>query len=175
MGTAHGAAVREQLVPVVTPVLEEANLELEEVEVRPAGRRSLVRILVDRDEGVTLDEIADITNDISQRLDATDVMGDMSYTLEVSSPGVDRPLTQPRHWRRNRGRLVQIHRTDDRQLRGRIAEVADDGVRLDVDGDQVDLGYGEVAKARIEVEFSRPDSSPGATAAGDGTLDEEEE
>ena len=83
-------------------------MDLESVRVGSAGRRRLLRVVVDADGGVALDDIALISRDLSARLDETGAMGETAYTLEVSSPGVDRPLTQPRHWRRAVGRLVRV-------------------------------------------------------------------
>ena len=84
-------------------------MDLESVRVSVAGRRRLLRVVVDSDHGVSLDDAADVSRDVSAALlDATDVIGDVPYTLEVSSPGVDRPLTEPRHWRRAAGRLVRV-------------------------------------------------------------------
>ena len=71
------------------------------MEITPAGKRRILRIAVDKDGGVTLDDVAEATREISRVLDASDAMGEQPYTLEVTSRGVDRPLTLPRHWRRN--------------------------------------------------------------------------
>lgn len=152
------AEVGDRLRPILTPVLAQARLDLEDIEVRTAGRRTLLRLLVDRDEGVTLDEIASVSSMVSKVLDESGAMGETPYTLEVSSPGVDRPLTQPRHWRRNRGRLVNVHRVDGRRVTGRITEVHEDSAELDVDGVRSHISYHDVAKARVEVEFARPAS-----------------
>ena len=84
------------------------GLDLEAVELTPAGRRRVLRVAVDKDGGVTLDDVAEATKEVSRLLDASDVMGEQPYTLEVTSPGIDRPLTLPRHWRRNAGRLVKV-------------------------------------------------------------------
>lgn len=170
------AAIRMRLAPLLEPLLADAELELEDVELRPAGRRSVLRVVVDGDQGVNLDQIADVTNAISHRLDEPDaaaLLGGGSYTLEVTSPGVDRPLTQPRHWRRNRGRLVSVRLTDDQNVTGRIVAVDDDGVELDIAGTQTRIAYSDVTRARVEVEFTRPASTgqPGSDAA----LDTEEE
>jgi len=83
-------------------------MDLESVRVGSAGRRRLLRVIVDADGGVSLDGIALVSREVSARLDATGAMGEAPYTLEVSSPGVDRPLTLPRHWRRAVGRLVRV-------------------------------------------------------------------
>jgi ribosome maturation factor RimP len=98
-------AVIERLLE---PVVRAAGLDLESVRVGSAGRRRLLRVVVDADGGVDLDNIALVSREASARLDDTGAMGEAPYTLEVSSPGVDRPLTQPRHWRRAVGRLVRV-------------------------------------------------------------------
>src|SRR5499427_4373560 len=95
-----------ELVRVLEPVIRSAGMDLESVRVSPAGRRRLLKLVVDADGGVGLDAIAEVSREASARLDASGAMGEVPYTLEVSSPGVDRPLTEPRHWRRARGRLV---------------------------------------------------------------------
>ena len=88
---------RDRLSGVLTAPLLALGLDLEAIEVTPAGKRRLLRVAVDKDGGVSLDEIAAATKQVSQLLDETDVMGDKPYLLEVSSPGIDRPLTLPRH------------------------------------------------------------------------------
>src|SRR5215472_12377886 len=95
-----------ELVRVLEPVVRAAGMDLESVRVSPAGRRRLLKLVVDADGGVGLDAIAEVSREVSVRLDASGAMGEVPYTLEVSSPGVDRPLTEPRHWRRAQGRLV---------------------------------------------------------------------
>src|SRR5215831_16327025 len=93
---------------LLEPVITAAGLDLEAVRVSPAGRRRLLRLVVDADGGVGLDRIADVSREVSARLDGSGAMGEVPYTLEVSSPGVDRPLTERRHWRRAEGRLVSV-------------------------------------------------------------------
>ena len=87
-------------------------MDLESIRVTAAGRRRLLRVVVDSDHGVSLDDAAAVSRQLSAALDSVAVMGDFPYTLEVSSPGVDRPLTDPRHWRRAAGRLVQVTAAD---------------------------------------------------------------
>ena len=94
------------LARVLEPVIRAAGMDLESVRVSPAGRRRLLRLVVDADGGLGLDAIAAVSREVSACLDASAAMGEVPYTLEVSSPGVDRPLTEPRHWRRAQGRLV---------------------------------------------------------------------
>ena len=152
-------ADRDRLVDTLRPAIEGAGLDLEDIEVTPAGRRRLVRVIVDKDGGVTLDDIADTTRLVSKRLDADDdLMGETSYTLEVTSPGTDRPLTAQRHWRRNVGRLVKVTPHQGEQVTGRIVEAGDSSARLDVDGVPREVDYAAVRKARVEVEFNRKGS-----------------
>jgi ribosome maturation factor RimP len=146
---------RDRLAGVITSPLAAAGLDVEAIELTPAGKRRMLRVAVDKDGGVTLDDIAEATKEVSRLLDDSDVMGEQSYTLEVTSPGTDRPLTLPRHWRRNEGRLVKVTRTDGTTLVGRVGSSDDEGVSLDVDGTPQQLGYDTVAKAKVEIEFNR--------------------
>ena len=146
---------RERLVEELTPPLLQIGLDLEGVEVTPAGRRRVLKVAVDKDGGVTLDDVAEATKEVSRLLDDSDVMGEQPYTLEVTSPGIDRPLTLPRHWRRNLGRLVKVTTVDGRTVTGRIDGQDDEAVRLDVDGATRPLAYADVAKAHVQVEFNR--------------------
>jgi len=137
-----------------------AGLLLEDVSVTAAGRRSVVRVIVDRDGGVDLDAIADISRSISEALDDSDVIGAAPYVLEVSSPGVDRPLTEPRHWRRAIGRLVRVTATDAGTLTGRVADADDDKVALEVDGDVRAIAHTDLGAGHVQVEFAREDDRP---------------
>jgi ribosome maturation factor RimP len=132
------------------------GLDLEAVELTPGGKRRVLRIAVDKDDGVTLDDIAEATRALSRELDETDLMGDTAYTLEVTSLGVDRPLTEPRIWRSNRDRLVKVTLDEGRQLAGRIGDSDDDGVTLDVSGSAERVPYAGVRKALVQIEFNRP-------------------
>ena len=160
--TASGARLSELLSPVVTA----AGADLEDVSVSKAGKRSVVRVLVDRDGGVSLDDVADLSRAVSDALDALDEQDPSalgpSYVLEVSSPGVDRPLTEPRHWRRNITRLVTATLRDGTTATGRVTAADDDAVTLDVDGAERVLPYGDVARGAVQVEFSRKDGEDDA-------------
>jgi ribosome maturation factor RimP len=157
------ASLPDRLTAVIEPAVAHLGLDLEAVELAPAGRRRLLRVIVDADAegdgpgGVTLDRIADATRAVSRALDDADVMADQSYTLEVTSPGVDRPLTAPRHWRRNVGRLVKVSTSDGRRRTGRVLDVAEESVTLEIDGADQELSYDEIAKAAVQVEFNRKD------------------
>jgi ribosome maturation factor RimP len=149
---------RDRLAGVLTDALAAVGLDVEAVELTPAGKRRLLRVAVDKDGGVTLDDIADATREVSRVLDSSDVMGEQPYTLEVTSPGTDRPLTLPRHWRRNQGRLVTVALTDGRAVTGRITASDDARAVVDVDGSAEVLAYDAVAKAKVQIEFNRKES-----------------
>jgi ribosome maturation factor RimP len=149
---------RDRLAGVLTDALAAVGLDVEAVELTPAGRRRLLRVAVDKDGGVTMDDIADATREVSRVLDSSDVMGEQPYTLEVTSPGTDRPLTLPRHWRRNQGRLVKVALTDGRAVTGRITASDDARAVVDVDGSTEELAFDAVAKAKVQIEFNRKES-----------------
>lgn len=136
--------------------LAEQGLDLEAVELTPGGKRRVLRVAVDKDGGVTLDDIAEATRVVSEQLDEGDLMSEMAYTLEVTSRGVDRPLTEPRHWRRNRDRLVKVSLRDGAQLTGRVGDSDETGATLEVSGTEERLAYDEVLKALVQIEFNRP-------------------
>src|SRR3954451_17598190 len=147
------AATRDRLTAELTGPMSTLGLDLEAVDLTTAGKRRVLRIAIDKDGGVTMDDIADATREVSRVLDETDVMGQQAYTLEVSSPGVDRPLTLPRHWRRNTGRLVKVKLREGEPTTGRIRATDDVGAVLDVDGTERRLEYADVQKAKIQIEF----------------------
>jgi ribosome maturation factor RimP len=158
------ASLPDRLTAVVEPTVAQLGLELEAVELTNAGRRRLLRVVVDTEaesadatRGVSLDQLAEATREVSRALDDADAMGDQAYTLEVTSPGVDRPLTAPRHWRRNIGRLVKVTPTEGSRQTGRVLRVADETVTLDVDGTEREWPYADIAKATVQVEFNRKD------------------
>lgn len=148
---------RDRLAEVLTEPLRAAGLDVEAIEVTPTGKRRLLRVAVDKDGGVTMDDIADATKEVSRLLDDSDVMGEQPYTLEVTSPGTDRPLTLPRHWRRNQGRLVKVQSSGD-TFTGRIVTCDEQGATLDVSGQERRVAFAEVGKARVQIEFNRKES-----------------
>lgn len=150
---------RERLVEELTQPLLGLGLDLEAVEVTPAGRRRVLKVAVDKDGGVTMDDVADATKEVSRVLDASDVMGEHPYTLEVTSPGVDRPLTLPRHWRRNLGRLVKLTTRDGETVTGRVTASDEETATLEVDGESRPVALSEVARAHVQIEFNRPASN----------------
>jgi ribosome maturation factor RimP len=163
--TARPDAVKQLL----TPVVEAAGYDLENVTVTPAGRRSLLRVVVDADGGISLDDVATVSRTVSATLDESDVMGAGPYVLEVTSPGVDRPLTEPRHWRRATGRLVRATLTGGGEIEGRVVSADDEAVVIDTAAGTGQkpaprrLDHRELGRGRVLVEFHR-----GAGELGDG-------
>jgi len=152
---AAGPVDDKRLAGLFQPVVAAAGMDLESVRTTFAGRRRLLRVVVDSDHGVSLDDAAFISRELSTTLDATDVMGDVPYTLEVSSPGVDRPLIEPRHWRRAAGRLVRVKAAAEGTVQGRVLAADDDGVTIDVDGANRRFAYGDLSAGAVQVEFGR--------------------
>lgn len=157
------SAPRARLVQLLTPAVEATGHDLEDVTVSPAGRRKIVRVVVDSDSGVTLDDIAAVSRVVSDVLDEAEQNEPQllsgAYVLEVTSPGVDRPLTQPRHWRRSTRRLVKAKLGDGSVLTGRVLSSDETQVVLDVDGVQRTLLLAEVASATVQVEFTKEGTS----------------
>ena len=154
---AMAAVSRQRVHDALASVVTAAGYDLEDVSVTAAGRRSVVRVIVDRDGGVDLDAIAEVSRTVSDALDDSSVMGQAPYVLEVTSPGVDRPLTEPRHWRRAAGRLVRVTASDLGQVTGRVSGADDDKVTLDVDGDLRTFAHNDLGPGHVQVEFSRED------------------
>jgi ribosome maturation factor RimP len=149
-------AVRDRIEAELSGPLGALGFDIEALELTPAGKRRVLRVAVDRDGGVTLDDVADATREVSRVLDEeSDVMGEMPYTLEVTSRGVDRPLTLPRHWRRNADRLVAVTLVEGGEVTGRILTSTDTSATLDVDGTHREVAYADVARAMVQVEFNR--------------------
>jgi ribosome maturation factor RimP len=153
--SAAGPVADKHLAGLIRPVVAAAGMDLESLRVSVAGRRRVLRVIVDSDEGVSLDDAALVSRDISAALDASDVMGNVPYTLEVSSPGVDRPLTEPRHWRRAAGRLVKVKAAAEGTVAGRVEAADDDGVTLEISGTRRRFGYGELGPGAVQVEFGK--------------------
>ncbi|MGF1648743.1 MAG: ribosome maturation factor RimP [Kineosporiaceae bacterium] len=170
------ASVADRLARLLDPVVAEAGLVVEGVTVSSAGRRRVVRVVVDlpvdRLGSADLDSVADASRRVGRALDGLDgtaeageLLGAAPYALEVSTPGVDRPLTERRHWLRARTRSVRVHRTDGSVASGRLVAVDDDGVVLDEAGAERRTAWSEVARGRVEVEFRRGTGLDEDTAA----------
>jgi ribosome maturation factor RimP len=141
------------VVGVLEPVATAAGFDLEGVEVVPAGRRRLLRVVVDRDGGVDLDAVADVSRVFGAALDTSSVMGDAPYVLEVSSPGIDRPLSTPRQWQRAVGRLVEAALDSGEQVRGRVVAADDTTVTFDTDGETRAVALAQLGRGHVQVEF----------------------
>lgn len=165
------------LAALVGP-LSALGVDVEDVQVQRAGRRHVVRIVVDRDGGVDLDQVAEVSQRASELLDAPGLADEVPgpFVLEVTSPGVDRPLTEPRHWRRAISRLVEVQLRDGSTLTGRVVSAPNSDPGADDDsaptvvlqtaaGERL-LSLGDVERAVVQVEFSR-------TADEDKSVDED--
>lgn len=148
-----------QLRTLLGAPLAALDLDLEDIDIATAGKRRLLRIAVDKDGGVGMDEIADATREVSLVLDTSEVMGERQYTLEVGSPGVDRPLTEPRHWRRNQDRQVKVKLGDGSSFTGRVSGSDEDTARLEVAGRERVVRLADVVSARVQIEFKRKDDT----------------
>jgi ribosome maturation factor RimP len=186
-GTPRTDPATARLAGWITPVVEGAGYDLEELAVTPAGRRSVVRVVVDRDAGVSLDDIAEVSRAVSDVLDTNDDgMGRTPYVLEVTSPGVDRPLTEQRHWRRNTGRLVTVvvgPAGATEQVTGRVTAVDDAGVTLAVEAQGKpgakkraptprSVPWTQLGDGRVQVEFVRSGAGGDDATAEDLAADD---
>ena len=152
MSASQAKALRSLAEPIVTGL----DCDLEDVVIRQAGKRRLVRIVVDHHSGgLTLDLVASISREISRELDDSTVLGNAPFVLEVTSPGVDRPLRLPRHWRRAVGRLVQVTPKTGEVLEGRVLSADETHATLDVGDSETTVAYADVARAVVQVEFTR--------------------
>jgi ribosome maturation factor RimP len=175
---AAGPVDNTRLAGLIQHVVAAAGMDLESVRMTVAGRRRLLRVVVDSDHGVSLDDAALVSREVSATLDATNVLGDVPYTLEVSSPGVDRPLTETRHWRRSVGRLVKVKTGAEGTVQGRVLDADSDGVTLDINGARRRFEYDDLGAGAVQVEFGRlPDAEleelSGDEISGDEPSDEE--
>ncbi|MET7296439.1 ribosome maturation factor RimP [Streptomyces griseoloalbus] len=155
----------ERLRTLLEPLVSSEGLDLEEIAVDSVGRKRVLRVVVDSDTGADLDRIADVSRALSAKLDETDAMGNGEYTLEVGTPGAERPLTEHRHYVRATGRLVRFQLADDGELVARIIGADDDGLDLEVPGVKGRkattrrLAFDDITRARVQVEFNRKDDA----------------
>ncbi|SDO26816.1 ribosome maturation factor RimP [Klenkia soli] len=190
-GSRSGPVAAQRLSAWFTPVVVAAGYDLEDLDVRAAGNRFVVRVVVDRDSGVSLDDVAEVSRALSDVLDthadtADDDLGRSPYVLEVTSPGVDRPLTVPRHWRRNVGRLVTTT-VGGAELVGRVVSVDEDAVTLAVEKGGAKKGqvrkavgnraltWAELGEGRVQVEFNRPAGHRDEHLVHEGPADEDDD
>ena len=176
------ASRTKALHALAEPIVAQFDADLEKVVIRRAGKRQLVRVVVDASEGLTLDLVASISRAVSQALDDASVLGSGPYVLEVTSPGVDRPLSLPRHWQRAVGRLVRVTDRAGNTYEGRLTDVHTDDVVLEAGGVEETIALADVSRAVVQVEFSRveeaqiddadsgDDSEPDDSDLGDSDL-----
>jgi ribosome maturation factor RimP len=158
---------KQRIAETLEAPLASLGLDVEAVELSPAGNRRILRIAVDKDGGITLDDVADATRRIGEILDDSDVMGQQPYTLEVTSRGVDRPLTLPRHWRRNVGRLVKVTPNEGAAFTGRLTAANQADATFEVKGHTRVVALSAIEKGLVQIEFNR------AAEAELGTHDDE--
>lgn len=152
-------SLAENLTEVLSPAIQRAAFVLEEVTVTPVGKRRLISVVIDREESnPSLDEVTAVSKVISEILDNYSQLGEMPFTLEVTTPGVDRPLTLPRHWKKNIGRLVKISPTQGEKLVGRISAFDGANVTLELNKEERVLSLSEITRAQIEIEFNRKEA-----------------
>jgi ribosome maturation factor RimP len=152
---------RAEVLRLLEPVVTSAGYDLEDVQVTPAGKRRRLRVVIDGDGGVGLDAVAEVSHAIAAALDADDAMGALPYVLEVTSPGVDRPLTLPRHWRRAVGRLVEVRPATGEQVLGRLIAADDEAVTVQIGVGERRFTHGELARGLVQVEFDRQQGTLG--------------
>lgn len=142
---------KEQVLALITPAIESLGFYIEDITITSAGKRSMLTVIVDGDTHLSLDQVTVATKAISEIVENLPTLGNHPFTLEVTSPGLDRPLTKPRHWRKNNDRLIKIVLRDGNEVNGRIKESNQASVIVD---DQT-INFSEIKRATLEVEFKK--------------------
>ena len=154
-------AITDQISQLVTPAVEAQGFFLEEVQLVSPGKHRIVTCIVDGETSLNMDQVTGVSRAISDLLDEAAFMGDAPFTLEVTSPGVDRPLTQPRHFRKNVDRLLKIVKIDGDVVTGRICSSSELDVTLTVvekkETKEVSVKLTDIKRATVEIEFNRKD------------------
>jgi len=149
-------SLTNNLTELLGPVITRAGFVLEEITVTPIGKRRLVAVVIDReDANPSLDEVTVVSKEVSAILDNYSQMGEMPFTLEVTTPGIDKPLVLPRHWKKNIGRLVKITPKQGEKYVARIQGFTDNQITLELKNESLIVSLSDIAKAQIEVEFNR--------------------
>jgi ribosome maturation factor RimP len=152
-------SLSEKITGLIQPAIEKAGFFLEDVHIVSPGKHRIVTCIVDGLTPLNLDQVTGISREISVLLDAADFMDNSPFTLEVTSPGVDRPLTLPRHWKKNLNRLVKVVHQDGLVITGRIVKIEDSSVNLseEIKGKtkELTITLSEIKRATIEIEFNR--------------------
>ena len=142
---------KEDISDAVTPALLALGFYLEDVTITSAGRRSMLTIIVDGDTHLSLDQVTSATKAIGEIVESIQSLGETPFTLEVTSPGLDRPLTKPRHWRKNIDRLVKIVLLDGKEIKGRIKASSEVSATVD----ESEIKFSDIKRASLEVEFKQ--------------------
>ena len=142
-------SLNEDISAAIRPIIEATGNYLEELTITSAGKVKILTVIVDSDSHLNLDQITAVTKEISEVVETLEELGDTAFTLEVTSPGIDRPLTKPRHWRKNLDRLVKITMNSGQDIQGRIGEVTETVVLVD---DQK-VSFEDIKRAVLEIEF----------------------
>jgi len=154
-------AITDQISQLVTPAVEAQGLFLEEVQLDSPGKHRIVTCIVDVPASLNLDQVTAVSRAISELLDEAAFMGDTPFTLEVTSPGVDRPLTAPRHFVKNHGRLLKVVKNDGATITGRIEESSETSVTLSYlekkEEKRTEVALADIKRATVEIEFNRKD------------------
>jgi ribosome maturation factor RimP len=154
-------ALKDQISELVTPAVSDLGFYLEDVHVATPGSHRIVTCIVDGDASLNLDQVTSVSRVISELLDEAVFMGETPFTLEVTSPGVDRPLTQPRHFAKNVDRLLKIIKLDGSEVTGRILSNTDKDVTLTVavkkETLEQTISLADIKRAVVEIEFNRKD------------------
>lgn len=142
---------KEDISAAITPALSNLGFYLEDITITSAGRRSMITVIVDGDTHLSLDQVTVATKAIGEIVENIQSLGESAFTLEVTSPGLDRPLAKPRHWRKNIDRLVKIILLDGKEIKGRVKDVSEITVTVD---EQV-INFSEIKRATLEIEFKQ--------------------
>ena len=141
--------LNEEISAAIRPIIEASGNYLEELTITSAGKVKILTVIVDSDTHLNLDQITSVTKEISEVIEALESLGESAFTLEVTSPGIDRPLTKPRHWRKNFDRLVKITMSSGQEIEGRIGEATETTVLV---SDQK-VSFEDIKRAILEIEF----------------------
>ena len=152
-------ALKDQISEHITPALHQAGYFLEDVNLVSPGQHRIVTVIVDGESALNLDQVTVASKLVSELLDEATFMGETPFTLEVTSPGIDRPLTLPRHFAKNNDRLLKVTKSDGTVITGRICANTDVDVTLTVtekkDVKEVVISLGDIKRAQVEIEFNR--------------------
>ncbi len=141
----------EEISAVITPAINALGFYIEDITITSAGRRSLITVIVDGDTHLSLDQVTVATKAISEIMETISAVGDNSFTLEVTSPGLDRPLTKARHWQKNINRLIKVDLLDGSEIKGRIKDVNEVSATVD----EKNINYSDIKRATLEIEFKQ--------------------